>query len=81
MIAVYSVILMKKVIFHFKEQNRKGNRETILIINIFFSFWLCWVSFSSCDERGPLFLAVRGLLTAGAALGAQHRLLVHHELC
>ena len=67
-IAVYSVILMRKVIFHFKEQNRKVSRETILIVNIFFSFWLCWVSFSSCDERGLLFLAARAAHCWGFSL-------------
>ena len=59
---------MGKVIFHFKEQNRKVSRETILIINIFFSFWLCWVSFSSCDERGLLFLAARSAHCWGFSL-------------
>ena len=45
-----------------------------------FTFWLCWVFvaacglFSSCGERGPLFIAVRGLLIAVASLVAEHRL-------
>ena len=40
----------------------------------FFFFWLCWVFvavrrlFSSCDERGLLFVAVRGLLIVVASL-------------
>ena len=42
-------------------------------------FWLHWVfvaarSFSSCGERGLLFIAVRGLLTAVASLVAEHAL-------
>ena len=31
-------------------------------------------AFSSCGERGPLFIAVRGLLTVVASLVAEHRL-------
>ena len=31
-------------------------------------------AFSSCDERGLLFIAVRGLLIAVASLVAEHRL-------
>ena len=36
----------------------------------------CARAFSSCRERGPLFIAVRGLLTiaAAASLVAEHRL-------
>ena len=46
---------------------------------LFFYFWLCWVcfcarAFSSCGERGPLFIAVRGPLTIVASLVAEHRL-------
>ena len=42
-------------------------------------FWLCWVfvavwAFSSCSERGLLFIVVRGLLIAVASLVAEHRL-------
>ena len=43
-------------------------------------FWVCWVFvsaqglFSSCSERGPLFIAVRGPLTVTASLVAEHRL-------
>ena len=41
--------------------------------------WLCWVfvaarSFSSCCERGLLFVAVCGLLIAVASLVAEHGL-------
>ena len=35
----------------------------------------CWArAFSSCGERGLLFVAVRGLLIAVAPLVAEHRL-------
>ena len=34
----------------------------------------CVRAFSSCGKRGPLFIAVRGLLTIAASLVAGHRL-------
>ena len=34
----------------------------------------CASAFSSCGERGPLFIAVRGPLTVTASLVAEHRL-------
>ena len=34
----------------------------------------CARAFSSCGKRGPLFIAVRGLLTIAASLVAEHRL-------
>ena len=34
----------------------------------------CATAFSSCGERGPLFIAVRGPLTIAASLVAEHRL-------
>ena len=34
----------------------------------------CARAFSSCDERGPLFIAVRGPLTVAASLVAEHKL-------
>ena len=34
----------------------------------------CARAFSSCGERGPFFIAVRGPLTAVASLVAEHRL-------
>ena len=34
----------------------------------------CSRAFSSCGERGPLFIAVRGPLTVAASLVAEHRL-------
>ena len=35
---------------------------------------LCARAFSSCNKRGPLFIAVRGPLTIAASLVAEHRL-------
>ena len=37
-------------------------------------FRFCVRAFSSCGERGPLFIAVRGPLTMAASLVAEHRL-------
>ena len=34
----------------------------------------CARAFSSCGERGPLFIVVRGPLTVAASLAAEHRL-------
>ena len=34
----------------------------------------CARAFSSCGKQGPLFIAVRGLLTIAASLVAEHRL-------
>ena len=34
----------------------------------------CTRGFSSCSERGPLFIVVRGPLTIAASLVAEHRL-------
>ena len=47
---------------------------------ILFFFWLRWVFvaagrlFSSCGERGPLFVAVHRLLITVASLVAEHGL-------
>ena len=47
---------------------------------LFIYFWLHWVFvaalrlFSSCGERGLLFIVVRGLLIAVASLVAEHGL-------
>ena len=52
--------------------------------NFFFFFFLavlglrfCARAFSSCDKRGPLFIAVRGPLTIAASPVAEHRLQTH----
>ena len=46
-------------------------------IYYYYYFWLRWVfvaarAFSSCGERGLLFVAVHGLLIAVASLVAEH---------
>ena len=53
----------------------------ILFIYLFIYLFLavlglrfCARAFSSCGERGPLFITVRGPLTIGASLVAEHRL-------
>ena len=54
------------------------NFLTILLFKLIY-FWLHWVFvvarglFSSCGERGLLFIAVCGLLIALASLVAEHR--------
>ena len=51
------------------------------LINLFIYLFLavlglrfCARAFSSCGERGPLFIAVRGPLTIAASLAAEHKL-------
>ena len=49
----------------------------LFILNLFLAalgLGCCARAFSSCDERGLLFLAVRGLLIAVASLVAEHGL-------
>ena len=55
--------------------------ENFLKINLFiYLFWAvlglrcCARVFSSCGERGPLFVGVRGLLIGVASLVAEHGL-------
>ena len=52
-----------------------------IFLNLFIYLFLavlglrfCARAFSSCGERGPLFIAVRGPLTIAASLVAEHRL-------
>ena len=59
----------------------KLHREFFFLLIYFIYLFLsllglrcCARAFSSCGERGPLFVAVRGLLTAVASLVAQHGL-------
>ena len=54
----------------------KGN---FIFIYLFIYFWLHWVfvaaqAFSSCGERGLLFIVVRGLVIAVTSLVEEHRL-------
>ena len=51
----------------------------LFLTNLFiYYFWLHWVfvawAFSSCGERGLLFIVVHGLLIVVASLVAEHRL-------
>ena len=57
--------------------------EWVPDVSIFLSFFFfltvlglhCWAqAFSGCCEEGLLFLATRGLLSAVASLGVEHRL-------
>ena len=54
---------------------------SFFLINLFIYLFLavlglrfCAKAFSSCGERGPLFIAVRGPLAIAASLVAEHRL-------
>ena len=71
------------VLYTFQLKTIKKHLEGL--VSLFFLifkvyFWLCWVFiaacglFSSCGERGLLFVAVRGLLIAVASLVAEHGL-------
>ena len=58
-----------------------GSSSFFFLINLFIYLFLavlglrfCVRAFSSCGERGPLFIAVRGPLTIAASLVAEHRL-------
>ena len=65
------------------EESLIFNKELFLFIfkiYVFIYFWLHWIFvaahglFSSCGERGLLFVAVCGLLIAVASLVAEHGL-------
>ena len=52
-------------------------KENLFILFIYFwlrSVFRCAPAFSSCGERGLLFVAVRGLLIAVASVAVEHRL-------
>ena len=58
-----------------------SNQDRAFFFNKFIYLFLaalglccCAQAFSSCGERGLLFVAVRGLLAAVASLAAEHRL-------
>ena len=70
-----SVLLAYLVLLHFA--------DTVFFLFLFFLIYLflavlglrfCARAFSSCGERGPLFIAVRGPLTVVASPVAEHRL-------
>ena len=61
----------------------KGDFISCVVFFFFFFIYLflavlglrfCARAFSSCGERGPLFIAVRGPFTVAASLVAEHRL-------
>ena len=64
----------------YNSQDMETTYVLFLFINLFIYFWLPWIFvaacalFSSCGERGLLFIAVRGLLIAVASLVAEHGL-------
>ena len=68
-------------------QKRGSTLCLYFLINLFYLFiylflaalglCCCAQAFSSCGERGLLFVVVRGLLTAVASLVAEHRLQAH----
>ena len=57
-----------------------GMRDLFYFLFYLFTFWAalglrcCALAFSSCGERGLLFIAVRGLLIVVASLVAEHGL-------
>ena len=66
---------------------KEGKKEGLLVVFFFFLMYLfiylfmaalgllcCARAFSSCGERGLLFVVMRGLLTVVASLLAEHRL-------
>ena len=50
------------------------NNYFIYLVLAVLGLRFCARAFSSCGERGPLFIAVRGPLTIAASLVAEHRL-------
>ena len=59
-------------------------KPSILFLFLFFNLFLavlglrcCTWAFSSCSERGLLFIAMRGLLIVVASLAAEHGLWAH----
>ena len=78
------------VVLKFRMQDKKMGRPLdpppttfffFLFIYLFIYLFLavlglrfCTRAFSSCGKRGPLFIAVRGPLTAPVSLVAEHRL-------
>ena len=84
-IYIYNGILLshKKKLNNAICSNMDGPRDDhiFFFINLFIYLFLavlglrfCAGAFSSCGERGPLFIAVHGPLTIAASLIAEHRL-------
>ena len=66
--------------FNSQRINHCPHPEEIFFLNFIYLFLavqglrFCARAFSSCGERGPLFIAVRGPLTVAASLVVEHRL-------
>ena len=64
--------------FAFRASANANKNHVAFLINLFIFAVLglrfCARAFSSCDKRGPLFIAVCGPLTIAASLVAEHRL-------
>ena len=66
--------------FKFPKSREKCLLFFLIFIYLFILFMavlglrFCAWAFSSCGERGPLFIAVHGPLTVAASLVAEHRL-------
>ena len=75
---LYQLQLVYPTVDHRPE--RKLQHETLFLKKIIYLFRTvlglrcCTRAFSSCGERGLLFVVVRGLLIAGASLVAEHGL-------
>ena len=84
MAILFSISVFELLLLHNYIKNKTPLKPILhcfsfFIINLFIYFWLCWVfvaawAFSSCGERGLLFVAVHGLLNAVASLVVEHRL-------
>ena len=65
---------MKLLIFFFKPNVLDFFLKLIYLFLAALGLRFCARAFSSCGERGPLFIAVRGPLTIVASLVVEHRL-------
>ena len=78
---LHSFFLGTTVYKFWKHMQSYSNQDRAFFFNKFIYLFLaalglccCAQAFSSCGERGLLFVAVRGLLAAVASLAAEHRL-------
>ena len=82
------IVFTKAKLFHLHQNYflhilnfQQGALSCFFFFNLFIYLFLvvlglrfCARAFSSCGERGPLFIAVHGPLTIRASLAAEHRL-------
>ena len=76
----YSLIV---TLFLFRGISPLFLKEIYLFIYLFLAVLglrFCARAFSSCGERGPLFVVVRGPLTIATSLVAEHRLQTHSSV-